>query len=140
MSQVQEQPVNPQQAAPAQPPVSSTPPPAQQQEPDIFADGFSESDISAMFDADNGGNDGGTPPPAESPEGTQPPAQQEGEAPQEHKKDIFSRMTLRPVKETTLATTGDSEKRMLVTEMTLKCRTQKGLGAITNLTRVMPAA
>lgn len=57
-----------------------------------------------------------------------------------YKKDIFSRMTLRPVKETTLATTGDSEKRMLVTEMTLKCRTQKGLGAITNLTRVMPAA
>ena len=31
-------------------------------------------------------------------------------------------------------------QRMLVTEMTLKCRTQKGLGAITNLTRVMPAA
>ena len=83
MSQVQEQPINPQQAAPAQPPVSSTPPPAQQQEPDIFADGFSESDISAMFDADNGGNDGGTPAPAEAPEGTQPPAQQEGEAPQE---------------------------------------------------------
>lgn len=54
-----------------------------------------------------------------------------------YKKDIFSRMTLRPVKETTLATTGDSEKRMLVAEMTLKCRTQKGLGAITNLTRVM---
>lgn len=83
MSQVQEQPINPQQAAPAQPPVSSTPPPAQQQEPDIFADGFSESDISAMFDSDNGGNDGGTPAPAEAPEGTQPPAQQEGEAPQE---------------------------------------------------------
>lgn len=82
MSQVQEQPVNPQQAAPAQPPVSSTPPQAQQ-EPDIFADGFSESDISAMFDADNGGNDGGNPAPAEAPEGTQPPAQQEGEAPQE---------------------------------------------------------
>ena len=56
-----------------------------------------------------------------------------------YKKDIFSRMTLRPVKETTLATTGDSEKRMMVTEMTLKCRTQKGLGAITNLTRAMPA-
>lgn len=82
MSQVQEQPINPQQAAPAQPPASSTPPPAQQ-EPDIFADGFSESDISAMFDSDNGGNDGGTPAPAEAPEGTQPPAQQEGEAPQE---------------------------------------------------------
>lgn len=82
MSQVQEQPVNQQQAAPAQPPVSSTPP-TEQQEPDIFADGFSESDISAMFDADNGGNDGGTPPPAEAPEGTQPPDQQEGEAPQE---------------------------------------------------------
>lgn len=57
-----------------------------------------------------------------------------------YKKDIFSRMTLRPIKETTLATTGDSEKRMIVTELTLKCRTQKGLGAITNLTRVMPAA
>lgn len=56
-----------------------------------------------------------------------------------YKKDIFSRMTLRPVKETTLAVTGDSEKRMIVTEMTLKCTTQKGLGAITNLTRVMPA-
>ena len=82
MSQVQEQPINQQQAAPAQPPASSTPPPAQQ-EPDIFADGFSESDISAMFDSDNGGNDGGTPAPAEAPEGTQPPAQQEGEAPQE---------------------------------------------------------
>lgn len=82
MSQVQEQPINQQQPALAQPPVSSTPPPAQQ-EPDIFADGFSESDISAMFDADNGGNDGGTPAPAEAPEGTQPPAQQEGEAPQE---------------------------------------------------------
>lgn len=83
MSQVQEQPVNQQQAAPAQPPVSSTPPPSPQQEPDIFADGFSESDISAMFDADNGGNDGGTPPPAEAPEGTQQTSQQEGEAPQE---------------------------------------------------------
>ena len=83
MSQVQEQPANQQPAAPAQPPVSSTPPPAQQQEPDIFADGFSESDISAMFDADNGGNDGGTPAPAEAPDGTQPPAQQESEAPQE---------------------------------------------------------
>lgn len=82
MSQVQEQPINQQQAAPAQPPVSSTPPPAQQ-EPDIFADGFSESDISAMFDSDNGGNDGGTPAPAEAPDGTQPPAQQEGEASQE---------------------------------------------------------
>lgn len=82
MSQVQEQPVNQQQPAPAQPQVSSTPPPAQQ-EPDIFADGFSESDISAMFDSDNGGEDGGTPAPAEAPEGTQPPAQQEGEAPQE---------------------------------------------------------
>lgn len=82
MSQVQEQPINPQQAAPAQPPVSSTPPPAQQ-EPDIFADGFSESDISAMFDSDNGGNDGGTPPPAGAPEGTQQPDQQESEAPQE---------------------------------------------------------
>lgn len=82
MSQVQEQPVNQQPAAPAQPPVSSTPSPAQQ-EPDIFADGFSESDISAMFDSDNGGNDGGTPAPAEAPEGTQPPDQQEGEAPQE---------------------------------------------------------
>ena len=82
MSQVQEQPVNQQQPAPAQPPVSSTPPPAQQ-EPDIFADGFSESDISAMFDSDNGGNDGGTPPPAGAPEGTQPPDLQEGEAPQE---------------------------------------------------------
>lgn len=57
-----------------------------------------------------------------------------------YKKDIFSRMTLRPIKETTLATTGDSEKRMIVTELTLKCRTQNGLGAITNLTRVMPAA
>ena len=56
-----------------------------------------------------------------------------------YKKDIFSRLTLRPVKEETLAKSGDSEKRMLVTEMTLKCRTQKGLGAITNLTRVMPA-
>ena len=82
MSQVQEHPVNQQQPAPAQPPVSSTPPTAQQ-EPDIFADGFSESDISAMFDSDNGGEDGGTPAPAEAPEGTQPPAQQEGEAPQE---------------------------------------------------------
>ena len=77
MSQVQEQPINQPQAAPAQPPVSSTPPPAPQQEPDIFADSFSESDISAMFDADNGGEDGGTPAPAEAPEGTQPPAQQE---------------------------------------------------------------
>ena len=80
MSQVQEQPINPQPAAPAQHPASSTPPPAQQ-EPDIFADGFSESDISAMFEADKGGNDGGTPAPAEAPEGTQPPAQQEAEAP-----------------------------------------------------------
>lgn len=83
MSQVQEQPINPQQAAPAQPPVSSTPPQAQQQEPDIFADGFSEADISAMFEADKGGNDGGTPAPVEAPEGEQPPDQQEGEAPQE---------------------------------------------------------
>lgn len=82
MSQVQEQPVNQQQAAQAQPPASSTPP-TEQQEPDIFADGFSEADISAMFEADNGGNDGGTPPPAGAPEGTQQPAQQEGEAPQE---------------------------------------------------------
>ena len=81
MSQVQEQPINPQQpAAPAQPPASSTPP-TEQQEPDIFADGFSESDISAMFDAENGGNDGGNPAPAEAPEGTQPPTQQEGDTP-----------------------------------------------------------
>lgn len=57
-----------------------------------------------------------------------------------YKKDIFSRLTLRPVKEETLSKTGDSEKRMMVTELTLKCTTQKGLGAITNLTRVMPAA
>lgn len=57
-----------------------------------------------------------------------------------YKKDIFSRMTLRPVKEEVLAKTGDSEKRMMTTELTLKCTTQKGLGAITNLTRVMPAA
>ena len=70
-------------AAPVAPATQPPAAPAQQQEPDIFADGFSESDISAMFDADNGGNDGGTPAPAEAPEGTQPPAQQEGEAPQE---------------------------------------------------------
>lgn len=57
-----------------------------------------------------------------------------------YKKDIFSRMTLRPVKEEVLAKTGDSEKRMMTTELTLKCTTQKGLGAITNLTREMPAA
>lgn len=57
-----------------------------------------------------------------------------------YKKDIFKRLTLRPVKEETLAKTGDSEKRMLVAEMTLKCATQKGLGSIVNLTRVMPAA
>ena len=70
-------------AAPVAPATQPPAAPAQQQEPDIFADGFSESDISAMFDADNGGNDGGTHPPAEAPEGTQPPDQQEGEAPQE---------------------------------------------------------
>lgn len=57
-----------------------------------------------------------------------------------YKKDIFKRLTLRPVKEETLAKTGDSEKRMLVAEMTLKCSTQKGLGSIVNLSRVMPAA
>lgn len=81
MSQVQEQPTNQQQAAPAQPPVSSAPPQAPQQEPDIFADSFSEADISAMYEADNGGNDGGNPAPAEAPEGTQHPAQPEGETP-----------------------------------------------------------
>ncbi len=70
-------------AAPVAPATQPPAAPAQQQEPDIFADGFSESDISAMFDSDNGGEDGGTPAPAEAPEGTQPPAQQEGEAPQE---------------------------------------------------------
>ena len=57
-----------------------------------------------------------------------------------YKKDIFKRLTLRPVKEETLAKTGDSEKRMLVAEMTLKCSTQKGLGSVVNLSRVMPAA
>lgn len=57
-----------------------------------------------------------------------------------YKKDIFKRLTLRPVKEESLAKTGDSEKRMLVAEMTLKCSTQKGLGSIVNLSRVMPAA
>lgn len=55
-----------------------------------------------------------------------------------YKRDIFSRLTLRPVKEETLAKSGDSEKRMLVAEMTLKCATQKGVGSIINLTRVMP--
>jgi hypothetical protein len=63
---------------------ASVPQSAPQPEHDIFADSFTEADISAMFDADNGGNDdGGTPAPAEAPEGTQPPAQQEGESPQE---------------------------------------------------------
>jgi len=80
MSQIQGQPTNQQQAAPAQPAASETPI-TTPQEPDIFADGFSESDISAMFDADNGGEDGGTPAPAEAPDGTQPPAQPEGETP-----------------------------------------------------------
>lgn len=56
-----------------------------------------------------------------------------------YKRDIFSRLTLRPVKEETLAKSGDSEKRMLVAEMTLKCATQKGVGSIINLTRAMPA-
>ena len=63
MSQVQEQPTE--QAA---------------QEPvDIFADGFSESDISAMYDTQGGD----TPAPAEYSDGEQPGAEPEGEAPQE---------------------------------------------------------
>lgn len=55
-----------------------------------------------------------------------------------YKRDIFERAVLREVKETTLAKTGDNEKRMLVTELTLKCRTQKGLGSIVNLSQTMP--
>lgn len=63
MSQVQEQPTE--QAA---------------QEPvDIFADGFSESDISAMYDT----QEGDTPAPAEAHDGEQPGAEQEGDKPQE---------------------------------------------------------
>ena len=63
MSQVQEQPTE--QAA---------------QEPvDIFADGFSESDISAMYDT----QEGDTPATADASDGEQPGAEPEGEAPQE---------------------------------------------------------
>ncbi len=54
-------------------------------------------------------------------------------------KDVFERLTLRPVKEESLAKTGDSDKRMLVTEQTLKCATKKGVGSIEKLSRVKAA-
>ncbi len=54
-------------------------------------------------------------------------------------KDIFERLTLRPIKEDQLAKSGDSDKRMLVTEQTLKCSTKKGVGSVEKLSRVKVA-
>lgn len=78
MSMVQEQPTNQQEVAQTQPPVSNTPTSAQQG-PDIFADGFSEADISAMFEAEKAVEAGSkNTAPDDTQEDTQPPAQQEG--------------------------------------------------------------
>lgn len=47
--------------------------------------------------------------------------------------DMFALMTLRPMKGTELAKTGDSIKRMVNTEYTLKCKNEASSGAIRDL-------
>jgi len=47
--------------------------------------------------------------------------------------ELFSLMTLRPMKGEDLAKTGDSKKRMINTEWTLKCKNEAGSGAIRDL-------
>jgi hypothetical protein len=47
--------------------------------------------------------------------------------------DLFSLMTLRPMKGEDLAKTGDSKKRLINTEWTLKCKNEAGSGAIRDL-------
>lgn len=48
--------------------------------------------------------------------------------------DMFALATLRPMRTVPLAKTGDSEKRMLITEVTLEARQEKSSGAIRDLT------
>ena len=45
-------------------------------------------------------------------------------------------LTFRPVKREELAKTGDNTKYMLLAEKSLRCRSTKCVGKITNLTRV----
>jgi hypothetical protein len=47
--------------------------------------------------------------------------------------ELFSLMILRPMKGEDLAKTGDSKKRMINTEWTLKCKNEAGSGAIRDL-------
>lgn len=47
--------------------------------------------------------------------------------------ELFSLMTLRPMKGEDLAKTGDSKKRLINTEWTLKCKNEAGSGAIRDL-------
>lgn len=47
--------------------------------------------------------------------------------------DMFALMTLRPMKGEDLAKTGDSKKRLINTEWTLKCKNEAGSGAIRDL-------
>jgi hypothetical protein len=46
---------------------------------------------------------------------------------------MFSLMTLRPMKGKDLAVTGDSQKRLINTEWTLKCKNEASSGAIRDL-------
>lgn len=48
--------------------------------------------------------------------------------------EMFALMTLRPMKGEDLAKTGDSKKRMINTEWTLKCKNEAASGAIRDLT------
>lgn len=49
-------------------------------------------------------------------------------------KDMFAIANLRPVKNTELAKTGDSEKRQIVAELTLECRNEAASGMIADCT------
>lgn len=55
-------------------------------------------------------------------------------------KDLFERMVLRSVKTEKLGKKGDSEEYEMITELGLKCGSQKGVGLIVNLTRVPTVA
>ena len=48
--------------------------------------------------------------------------------------DMWAWAQLRPVTETMLAKTGDSEKYFMVTEATLVCRNEKANGIVADLT------
>ena len=53
-----------------------------------------------------------------------------------YEKSKFDLLTFRPLKREELAKTGDNTKYLLVAEKSLKCRSTKCVGKITNLTRV----